>query len=309
MARSEFQTLPGTRDLTEPESGRTRRLVQVFAEEADRAGFGQIVPPMFEDVGVFVRLGEASDVVSKELYSFEDKGGRQIALRPEFTASVCRSFAQLRPLIPWKTWYAGPNFRYDKPQKGRYRQFDQVGAEVIGSNDPDVDVELIALAWRFYQRLGLTGVTLLLNTLGDFAERPVYLDALRTYFEKNREDLSEQSLATMAVNPLRVLDSKRRQDQAIVAEAPVIVDYVSDDAAAAFERVQQGLKALGVPFELAPRLVRGLDYYTRTTFEYVATGLDAAQTAIGGGGPLEHRTAKWRAGSESGTPKTRIRPV
>ena len=259
-------------------------MVQVFASEADRAGFGQIVPPMFEDVGVFVRLGEASDVVSKELYSFTDKGGREIALRPEFTASVCRSFAEQRPLIPWKTWYAGPNFRYDKPQKGRYRQFDQVGAEVIGSNDPDVDAELIALAWRFYQQLGLTGVTLLLNTLGDFAERPVYLDALRAYFTKNRADLSEQSLATMEINPLRVLDSKRREDQAIIAEAPLIVDYVSDDAAAAFERVQRGLKALGVPFELAPRLVRGLDYYTRTTFEFVATGLDAAQTAVGGGG-------------------------
>lgn len=284
MARAEFQTLPGTRDLTEPESGRVRRLVQIFAEEADRAGFGQIVTPMFEDVGVFVRLGEASDVVSKELYSFVDKGGREIALRPEFTASVCRSFAEQRPLIPWKTWYAGPNFRYDKPQKGRYRQFDQVGAEVIGSNDPDIDAELIALAWRFYQRLGMTGVSLMLNTLGDFAERPIYLEALRTYFESNRADLSEQSLTTLEINPLRVLDSKRREDQAIVAEAPVIVDYVSDDAAAAFERVQEGLKALGVPFELAPRLVRGLDYYTRTTFEYVATGLDAAQTAVGGGG-------------------------
>ena len=284
MARANFQTLPGTRDLTEPESGRIRRMVQIFASEADQAGFGQIVPPMFEDVGVFVRLGEASDVVSKELYSFTDKGGRDIALRPEFTASVCRSFAEQRPLLPWKTWYAGPNFRYDKPQKGRYRQFDQVGAEVIGSNDPDVDTELIALAWRFYERLGLTGVTLMLNSLGDFAERPVYLDALRAYFTANRADLSEQSLATMEINPLRVLDSKRREDQAIVAAAPLIVDYLSDDAAAAFERVQQGLKALGVPFELAPRLVRGLDYYTRTTFEFVATGLDAAQTAIGGGG-------------------------
>ncbi len=259
-------------------------MVQTFADEADRAGFGQIVPPMFEDVGVFVRLGEASDVVSKELYSFTDKGGRDIALRPEFTASVCRSFAEQRPLLPWKTWYAGPNFRYDKPQKGRYRQFDQVGAEVIGSNDPDLDAELIALAWRFYERLGLSGVTLMLNTLGDFAERPVYLDALRAYFAANRGDLSEQSLATMEINPLRVLDSKRREDQAIVAAAPLIVDYLSDDAAASFDRVQLGLKALGVPFELAPRLVRGLDYYTRTTFEFVATGLDAAQTAIGGGG-------------------------
>ncbi len=284
MARADFQTLPGTRDLLEPESGRVRRLVARFATEAELAGFGQIVPPMFEDVGVFTRLGEASDVVSKELYSFEDKGGRAIALRPEFTASVCRAFAEQRPVVPWKTWYSGPNFRYDKPQKGRYRQFDQVGAEVIGSQDPDVDVELISLAWRFYQRLGLPDVVLLLNSLGDFAQRPAYLAALRTHFEANAADLSEQSQATMAVNPLRVLDSKRRQDGPVVAEAPLMLDYLSDDAAAAFDRVQRGLKAVGVPYELAPRLVRGLDYYTRTTFEFVSSGLDAAQTAVGGGG-------------------------
>lgn len=284
MARADFQTLPGTRDLVEPTAGRVRRLVQAFAAEAEAAGFGQIVPPMFEDVGVFVRLGEASDVVSKELYAFEDKGGREIALRPEFTASVCRAFAQHRPLTPWKTWYAGPSFRYDKPQKGRYRQFDQVGAEVIGSHDPDLDVELIALAWRFYQRVGLTGTSLAVNSLGDFADRPAYLDALRSYFESNRDALSDQALATLEINPLRVLDSKRREDQAVVAEAPILLDHLSDAAGAAFERVQAGLNALGVPFEVAPRLVRGLDYYTRTTFEFVADGLDAAQTAVGGGG-------------------------
>lgn len=284
MARAEFQTLPGTRDILEPESGRVRRLVETFANEASLAGFGQIVPPMFEDIGVFVRLGEASDVVAKELYAFEDKGGREIALRPEFTASVCRAFAEQRPLLPWKTWYSGSNFRYDKPQKGRYRQFDQVGAEVIGSNDPDVDIELIALAWRFYQRLGLDDVVLMVNTLGDFAERPTYIDALRTYLQANSADLSEQSRTTMEINPLRVLDSKRREDGPIVAEAPLIVDYLSPEAEAAFERVQVGLKALAVPFELTPRLVRGLDYYTRTTFEFVSAGLDAAQSAIGGGG-------------------------
>ncbi len=284
MARAEFQTLPGTRDLLEPESGRVRALVERFAIEAERAGFGLIVPPMFEDVGVFVRIGEASDIVSKELYDFEDKGGRDIALRPEFTASVCRAFAETRPLIPWKTWYSGPSFRYDKPQKGRYRQFEQVGAEVIGSDDPDLDTELIALAWRFFQRLGLTDVVLLLNTLGDFAERPVYLEALSAYLAANADRLSDQARITMAVNPLRVLDSKRPQDAEVVADAPLMVDYLSDDAAAAFDRVRQGLRALGVPFEEAPRLVRGLDYYTRTTFEFVAAGLDAAQTAIGGGG-------------------------
>lgn len=300
MARSDFQTLPGTRDLLEPDSGRVRSLVAVFAELAEGAGFGQIVTPMFEDVGVFVRLGEASDVVSKELYAFTDKGGRDIALRPEFTASVCRSFAQSRPPTPWKTWYAGPNFRYDKPQKGRYRQFDQVGAEVIGSDDPEIDVELIALAWRFYQRLGLTDVTLLVNTLGDFTERPAYLDALRAYLEANAGSLSEQARATMAVNPLRVLDSKRPGDAEVVAGAPVIADHLSDGAAAAWERVQAGLDALAIPYEVAPRLVRGLDYYTRTTFEFTSASLDAAQNAVGGGGRYDGLVAALGGPEEPG---------
>ena len=300
MARSDFQTLPGTRDLLEPDSGRVRHLVATFAELAETAGFGQIVPPMFEDVGVFVRLGEASDVVAKELYSFTDKGGRDIALRPEFTASVCRAFAQNRPPTPWKTWYAGPNFRYDKPQKGRYRQFDQVGAEVIGSDDPDVDTELIALAWRFYRAIGLPDVTLLVNTLGDFAERPVYLDALRAHLEANAADLSDQARATMTVNPLRVLDSKRPQDAPIVAAAPVIADYLSDGAASAWERVTTGLDAIGIPYEVAPRLVRGLDYYTRTTFEFTTSALDAAQNAVGGGGRYDGLVAALGGPEEPG---------
>lgn len=261
-----------------------RELVAIFADEAAASGFGQIVSPMFEEVGVFTRIGEATDVVKKELYAFEDQGGRHQALRPEFTASVCRAYAQHRPLTPWKTWYAGPAFRQEKPQKGRYRQFDQVGAEVIGSHDPDLDVELIALADRFYRRLGLTNVTLLLNTLGDKADRPGYLDALRSHFEGDIDALSEQSRQTLAINPLRVLDSKRPEDAGLIDAAPLIVDHLSDDAAAAFERVQTGLDALGVSYTLAPRLVRGLDYYTRTTFEFAAESLEAAQNAVGGGG-------------------------
>ncbi len=268
----------------EPEASRARHLVATFARQAELAGFERIVPPMFEDVGVFVRLGEASDVVSKELYAFEDKGGRTIALRPEFTASVCRAFVQHRPLTPWKTWYEGPAFRYDKPQKGRYRQFEQLGVEVIGSDDPDIDTEVIALAWRFLQGLGLGGQTLVINTLGDFAQRPAYLDALRGYFEQRSDQLSEQAKATLAVNPLRLLDAKRPGDAAVAAEAPTIIDFLSPEAAAAFDRVQAGLSALGVPYTVDPRLVRGLDYYTRTTFEFVSDSLDAAQNALGGGG-------------------------
>ncbi len=284
MSRPRFQALPGTRDLLSPDTDRMYALVEIFRDEATKAGFGQVVSPMFEDLGVFTRIGESTDVVTKELYDFEDNGGRRIALRPEFTASVCRAYAQERPLTPWKAWYTGPAFRQEKAQKGRFRQFDQVGAEVIGSHDPDLDTELIALAARFYERIGLRQFSLLLNTLGDGADRPRYLDALRSHFNADLDALTEQSRVTLGINPLRVLDSKRAPDADLIASAPLITDYISDDAAAAFERVQAGLRAVGVPFVLAPRLVRGLDYYTRTTFEFASIALDAAQNAVGGGG-------------------------
>ncbi len=300
MARPSFQAAPGTRDLISPTTDRWRAFVALFAEEASSSGFGQIVPPMFEDMSVFTRLGEASDVVSKELYDFVDKGDRHLALRPEFTASVCRAFAENRQLTPWKVWYAGPAFRYDKPQKGRYRQFEQVGAEVIGSNDPDLDVELIAMAARFYERLGLTDVTLQLNTLGDASDRPGYLDALRAYFEANLDALSEQSRVTLQTNPLRVLDSKRPQDAPLIEGAPLITDHLSDEAEAAFERVKAGLMALNIEFTLTPRLVRGLDYYTRTAFEFVAGSLDSAQTAVGGGGRYDGLVANLGGPDEPG---------
>lgn len=284
MARPRFQALPGTRDLFAPDTDRMRALVEIFADEAENAGFGQIVSPMFEDLGVFTRIGESTDIVTKELYDFEDNGGRRIALRPEFTASVCRAYVQSRPVPPWKSWYAGPAFRQERAQKGRYRQFDQVGAEAIGSHDPDLDTELIALASRFYARIGLSDVTLLVNTLGDKADRPRYLDALRAYFGERIDELSEQSRATLEINPLRVLDSKRPDDAPLITEAPRLIDFISDDAATAYRRVIAGLTALSIPFTEAPRLVRGLDYYTRTTFEFTSNALDAAQNAVGGGG-------------------------
>ncbi len=300
MARISFQTLPGTRDIFPPDSDRVRALVEVFANEAGRSGFGQIVTPMFEDVGVFSRLGAATDVVKKELYAFEDMGGRKQALRPEFTASVCRAYAQHRPLTPWKTWYAGPAFRQERPQKGRYRQFEQVGAEAIGSHDPDLDVELIALASGFYRQIGLQNVTLLLNTLGDKADRPAFLEALRTHFGANLDALSEKSRDTLVVNPLRVLDSKRESDQPLIEAAPQIGEFLSDEAAGAFDRVQVGLDALGVSYEVDPRLVRGLDYYTRTTFEFIGSGLDAAQNAVGGGGRYDGLVADLGGPDEPG---------
>jgi histidyl-tRNA synthetase len=267
-----------------PESFRWQALIARFAEEATRAGYGLHIPPMFEHYEVFARVGESTDIVRKEMYEFEDRGGRHLALRPEGTGSVVRAFVEHRPTTPWKVWYVAPNFRAEAPQAGRYRQHHQLGVEAIGSDDPDIDVEVIALLARFYDALGLRRVRLQLNSLGDSGSRGVYLDALRSYLEEHSGDLSAQSRETLAVNPLRVLDSKRPEDQAIIAAAPMVTDHLSAESAAHFDRVEAGLRSLGVAFELAPRLVRGLDYYTRTTFEFAADALDAAQNAIGGGG-------------------------
>ena len=281
---AEFQTSPGMRDILPPESARFRAFVGEFAAVVEAAGYGQIVPPLLEDAAVFARVGEATDVVTKEMYAFEDLGGRQVALRPEQTASVCRAFVQHRPVTPWKVWYAGPNFRYEKPQRGRYRQFDQVGIEVLGADDPYLDVEVIALGWELYRRLGLRQVRLLLNSLGEPDDRARYTAALLDHFTANASDLSEESRATLAKNPLRVLDSKRPQDAPLIAAAPVIADFYSEAAAAHFAAVQQGLRAIGIPFDIDGKLVRGLDYYRRTTFEFQGLTLDSAQNALGGGG-------------------------
>ena len=279
-----FQTSPGMRDILAPESTRWRAFTQVFADVVEPAGYGLVIPPMMEDLGVFTRLGDATDVVTKEMYDFVDKGERHVALRPEQTASVCRAFAQHRPVTPWKAWYSGPNFRYEKPQRGRYRQFDQVGIEVLGVDDPYLDVEVIALAWEFYRRLGLAQVTLLLNSLGEPDDRARYVEALRRHFESAGDDLSEQSRRTLDKNPLRVLDSKRPGDEPIVAAAPTIDEFWSDAAAEHFATVQSGLRALDIAFTVDMKLVRGLDYYRRTTFEFQGGTLDSAQNALGGGG-------------------------
>jgi histidyl-tRNA synthetase len=280
----EFQTSPGMRDILPPESARWRRFVEVFAQVTERAGYGQIISPLLEDLGVFQRIGDATDVVTKEMYDFVDKGGRHVALRPELTASVCRAFVQHRPVTPWKVWYAGSQFRYEKPQRGRYRQFDQVGIEVLGADDPYLDVEVIALGCEFYAALGLRQVKLLLNSLGEPDDRARYVAALSAHFEAHRDSLSADSQATLAKNALRVLDSKRPNDAEIIAAAPRIADFYSDAAGAHFDAVQAGLRALDIPFVIDPRLVRGLDYYRHTTFEYQGLTLDSAQNALGGGG-------------------------
>jgi histidyl-tRNA synthetase len=279
-----FSTSPGTRDILAPDAARWRQFQEEFASVVQNAGYQLIIPPMFEDLGVFLRLGEATEVVTKEMYDFEDKGGRRVALRPEQTASVCRAFVEHRPTTPWKVWYSGPNFRYEKPQQGRYRQFDQVGIEVLGVDDPLLDAEVIALAATFFARLGLKDVQLAVNSLGDDGDRDKYSAALLQYFSANLSQLSEESQVTLQKNPLRVLDSKRREDQGLINGAPKIRDYLSADAANHFDLVLRALDALGVKYAIDDRLVRGLDYYRRTTFEFVSTALKAAHTAIGGGG-------------------------
>ena len=199
---SEFQTSPGFRDLLPPDSARFRRFVDAFEAIVTPAGYGYVVPPLLEDLGVFKRVGEATDLVTKEMYDFVDKGGRHVTLRPEQTASICRAFVQHRPPTPWKVWFAGPNFRYEKPQPGRFRQFDQVDVEVLGSDDPLLDAEVIALGWQFFERLGLRQVTLLLNSLGEPSDRARYVEALHAHFAANVDALSEQSRETLAAKPV-----------------------------------------------------------------------------------------------------------
>ena len=272
------------RDILPPDSGRWRRFVGTFSDAVTAAGYGQIIPPLLEDIGVFHRVGEATDVVTKEMYDFVDKGDRHIALRPEQTASVCRAFVQHSPATPWKVWYAGPNFRYERPQRGRFRQFDQVGIEVLGVEDPYVDIEVIALAWDFFAKLGLQQISLHLNSLGEPSDRERYMQALKDYFSNNLEHLSQASQATLTKNPLRVLDSKRPEDQQIIDGAPRISDFYSTEATAHFDTVQEGLRELGINFVINEKLVRGLDYYRHTTFEFVGGTMDSAQNALGGGG-------------------------
>ncbi|HUF33591.1 MAG TPA: histidine--tRNA ligase [Acidimicrobiales bacterium] len=284
MPPARFKAPTGTHDVLPPESDRWQALVARFAAAAGTAGYGLIQSPMFEELGVFQRVGEATDVVRKEMYDFEDKGGRHLALRPEGTASVVRAYVQHRPTTPWKVWYAAPSFRYERPQAGRYRQHHQLGVEAVGSDDPDLDVEVITMAWDLFASLGLRRVVLLLNSLGDRACRPAYLDGLSVYLRERADKLCDEHRARHTENPLRVLDCKRQTCRDATRNAPRLIDKLCGPCHAAFERVQQGLAATGIPFAIESRLVRGLDYYTRTTFELQASALESAQNAIGGGG-------------------------
>jgi len=284
---SKLQPARGTRDIFGDEARSMTAVVETFRKVATTYGFEEMATPIFEFTEVFKRpLGEASDVVSKEMYTFEDRGGEEITLRPEFTAGVCRAFISngLQQHLPCRLMSWGPVFRYERPQKGRYRQFHQINAELLGPETPEFDVDMIALAWSLLKALGLGDkVVLNLNTLGDIESRMAYRDALVSYFEGYKDKLSEDSVRRLSTNPLRILDSKDEGDKLLVANAPLLSEHLNDHSRQFFETVCKGLDAVGVPYEHNERLVRGLDYYTHTAFEFITTELGAQGTVLAGG--------------------------
>lgn len=281
----EFAAPKGVPDYFPPASADFLAVRTALTDAAHRAGYGHIELPIFEDTALFARgVGESTDVVSKEMYTFADRGGRTVTLRPEGTAGVMRAVIQHgldRGQLPVKVCYAGPFFRYERPQAGRYRQLQQVGVEAIGVDDPALDAEVIAVADEGYRRLGLSGYRLELTSLGDDTCRPQYREVLQEFLLGL--DLDEATRERARLNPLRVLDDKRPEVKEMTAGAPLMIDHLSDSAREHFDAVRRHLDRLGVPYVLNPRLVRGLDYYTKTTFEFVHDGL-GAQSGIGGGG-------------------------
>ncbi|MFD8546176.1 histidine--tRNA ligase [Streptomyces sp. NPDC059649] len=283
---STFKAPKGTYDLIPPQSATYLAVREAIAAPLKNSGYGYIETPGFENVELFARgVGESTDIVTKEMYAFETKGGDRIALRPEGTASVLRAAleANLHKAgnLPVKLWYSGSYYRYERPQKGRYRHFSQVGAEAIGAEDPALDAELIILADQAYRSLGLRNFRILLNSLGDKECRPVYRAALQDFLRDL--DLDEDTRRRVDINPLRVLDDKRDAVQKQLTGAPMLRDYLCEACKAYHEQVRELLTAAGVAYEDDEKLVRGLDYYTRTTFEFVHDGL-GSQSAVGGGG-------------------------
>jgi histidyl-tRNA synthetase len=281
------EAVRGTQDIFGAEAEAFSRGGETFERVRRLYRFRRIEMPVFEKTPVFARsLGETTDVVSKEMYSFEDRGGESLTLRPEFTAGIARAYLTngWQQHAPVKLATHGPLFRYERPQKGRFRQFHQLDAEIIGAGEPQADVELLAMADQLLGELGIKdGVTLLLNTLGDQPSREAWRAALVAYFRDHAADLSEESQRRLEANPLRILDSKSPVDQQIAADAPKIDDYLSDEAQDFFGRVTSGLDAAGVAWTRAPALVRGLDYYRHTAFEFVTDRLGAQGTVLGGG--------------------------
>ncbi len=284
---SNLQPVRGTHDLLPEDARRHRYVEQTAFDVAQLYGYGEIMTPVFEFTEVFARtLGETSDVVSKEMYSFTDRGGESLTLRPENTAGVARALISggLSQSLPLKFFYRGPMFRYERPQKGRQRQFHQIGVELLGVEGPQADIEVIAIGWHILQKLGLSEhVTVELNSLGDTESRNAYRAALVSYLSGFTDELSQDSRDRLERNPLRVLDSKDEGDRAIVAGAPLLGDYLNDHSRTFFETVQAGLAKLGVPVKVNPKLVRGLDYYSHTAFEFITSALGAQGTVMAGG--------------------------
>lgn len=273
----------GTDDILPPHSRVWRRLLSTWESMAETYGYDLIMVPLFESTEVFSRgVGESTEVVQKQMYTFEDKKGRSLTLRPEGTAGVVRAFIQAGAQGVMKVAYSGSMFRYEQPQAGRRRQFYQVGLEYLGTDSADADAEVIELGYRYLTATGVPDVIVQLNSLGDDECRPAYIDALRTWLEERRGLLCQDSLRTLEMNPLRVLDCK--VCAGVVADAPSPIDYLCEACQTHLSEVRSRLDSAGVSYRMEPRLVRGLDYYTRTAFEYVGSALDAAQTAVGGGG-------------------------
>ena len=280
------QPVRGTQSLLGEEADRLAAVVAAFDRVRRLYGFKRVEVPTIEHTAVFARtIGETTDVVSKEMYSFEDRGGESITLRPEFTAGICRAYLSegWQQHAPLKVATHGSAFRYERPQKGRFREFHQLDAEIIGAGEPQADVELLGFADQLLKELGITGAVLQLNTLGDPETRAAWRDALFEHFRGHKSALSEDSQLRLERNPLRILDSKAHQDWPIVDSAPAIDEYLTPEAADFFGRVTEAVDAAGIVWERAPRLVRGLDYYRHTAFEFVTDCLGAQGTVIAGG--------------------------
>lgn len=284
---SQLKPPRGTHDLIGDEARRHAFVIETARRITASYGYEEWATPIFEDTRVFSRtLGDTSDVVTKEMYTFPDRGGESLTLRPEGTAAICRALVTngLTQTLPRKVFYNGPMFRYERPQKGRYRQFHQIGAEFLGTADPLMDAETIAMALAILKALGLGGdVTLEINTLGDFESRAAWRGALVEYFRGHADALSEESQARLEANPLRILDSKSPQDRALLDQAPVFDTYLNADSQRSWDLLRSGLDAFKVPFVENRRIVRGLDYYSHTAFEFVTAKLGAQGTVLAGG--------------------------
>ncbi|MGF1474742.1 MAG: histidine--tRNA ligase [Geminicoccaceae bacterium] len=282
-----LQSVRGTHDVYGDAARHHRYVVETAHRAAEVYGYAEIATPIFEFTEVFARpLGETSDVVSKEMYTLNDRGGEALTLRPENTASVMRAVLSngLLQQIPLRFFYAGPMFRYERPQKGRLRQFNQIGVELIGAAEPLADAEVIALGYQIMDELAIAGqISIRLNSLGDPASRAAYREQLVAYLNPYKDDLSPDSQDRLGRNPLRILDSKNARDREIIAGAPSMTDALNDDSKRFFDTVQQSLSEQGIPFEIDRNLVRGLDYYTHTAFEFVTEDLGAQGTVLAGG--------------------------